>query len=780
MTEVYLVEGDSAGGCFSGDTKVALADGRNLTFEELRKEWLEGKTNYCYVIKDNGAVGVEKILHPRLTRRNASVVKVVLDNGDEIICTPDHKFMLRDTAYVQAKDLKPNMSLMPLRKKLSEIKHRITIEGYEMIFNPKTNKWTFTHMLADDYNVGNGVYDKNSGSHKHHADFNKLNNNPDNIVRMSKENHLGLHKRHISRTLHRQDAIEKCNRIKRSLEYRKKISKIMKERLGEALRARAKKQWEDPKYKKYMVEKFLDFYYKNEHYRKESLARLTRAQKRYWAKKENREKQSDRVRQYFRDYPGAKEYLSEKSKKQWQDMDLSNWRRGKTKEQWTLDFRRTRKDAYSKTYFSNSMGFLRKVYEKYGDIDYYEKERTALPKVNKNLLKLNTLQERFFNDREELVEAVRNYNHKIKKIVFLNEKVDVYDIEIPNVHNFALASGVFVHNSAKQARDRRFQAILPLKGKILNVEKARLDKVLSNEEIRTIITAIGTGISNEFNLEKLRYSKIILMCDADIDGSHIRTLLLTFFYRQMPQLVEKGHIYIAQPPLYKIKRGNREEYIETEEEMNSLLIELGTENMEVKRLRDKAILKDKKLRALLDLLIELESLSHSIDRRGVKFSKYLSLRHPKTKKLPAYSAKVEDEAIFLYNEDELAKLIKLQEKRVGKDLVVAGAGEKVTREEVAKAIDVTEFYEARELDNIISKIKQLKVDISDYDPAFEVKGKKLKKEEARSKRAALYKVRCAEESRELFSLKELLGYVRTEGKRGMRIQRYKGLGEMNP
>ena len=283
QTEMYIVEGNSAGGCFSGDIKVALADGRNLSFKQLAEEHEQGKKNFGYTIKNDGSIGIEEIENPRITKRNAEVIKIILDNNQEIICTPDHKFMLRDGSYKEAQNLVNTDSLMPL----------------------------------------------------------------------------------------------------------------------------------------------------------------------------------------------------------------------------------------------------------------YEKEINIIPKLN----------------------------HKIIKIEKLNEKIDVYDIEVPDTHNFALASGVFVHNSAKMARDKEFQAILPLKGKPLNVEKANPVKVLSSDEIINLITAIGTGIKESFDIKKLRYNKIIIMTDADVDGQHIRTLLLTFFFRYMPELIENGNIFVAISPLYRIRHKGKDSYVYSDEEL---------------------------------------------------------------------------------------------------------------------------------------------------------------------------------------------------------------------
>ena len=211
-----------------------------------------------------------------------------------------------------------------------------------MVFDAKARKWIFTHLLADKYNLENNMYAAETGAHKHHKDFNKLNNNPDNIIRMTTETHLQLHRKHIKLTLHRDEAIEKCNKIKKSPEYRIKISRIMKEKLSGLLSERAKKQWQNPEYKNYMVKKFLDFYYSNELYRNETIKILNNAQKEYWLSGDNRKKQSNRVTGNLKSIlktSRKKDWLSDEAKKQWQDSSLLEWRKNKTKQQWTNEFR---------------------------------------------------------------------------------------------------------------------------------------------------------------------------------------------------------------------------------------------------------------------------------------------------------------------------------------------------------------------------------------------------------------------------------------------------------
>jgi DNA gyrase subunit B len=588
LSEIYIVEGDSAGGCFSGDTCVALADGRALSFKEIVAEHEMGKENFCYTIRSDGTIGLERIINPRMTKAKAEVIKVTLDTGEHIICTPDHNFMLRDGCFKQAANLTPNDPLMPLYRKLSDMSEPgITIEGYEMVWNPRSESWLFTHLLADWYNRWHGIYAQDDGEHCHHADFNKLNNNPTNIQRLSSDDQLQLHRKHVNKTLHRQDVIEKCRDIHRSEEFRARMSVRMQQlETRQILSENAKGQWENEAYKAYMSDKWREFYNTNESYRQQNREQLNKAQRDYWGNEANRLIQAERVRTYFEEHPEAREMQSRNASDQWKDETLLEWRRKKTQQQWTPEFRIKRRDAYNRTYYRKTVAALKQFETEHGKIDLKAYSTHRLKTRDKSLLRFDTFCRRYFNGNEALVcEAIANFNHRIIAIERLEECVDVYDFEVPHTHNFALANGVFVHNSAKQGRDRKFQAILPLRGKILNVEKARLTKILKNEEIRALITAIGAGIGEgeEFDINKARYHKIIIMTDADVDGSHIRTLLLTLFYRYMRQLIDTGYVYIAQPPLFKVKKGKVEFYVYNEEELTKKLAEMGRDGIALQR-----------------------------------------------------------------------------------------------------------------------------------------------------------------------------------------------------
>ncbi|OGQ21835.1 MAG: DNA gyrase subunit B [Deltaproteobacteria bacterium RIFCSPHIGHO2_02_FULL_44_16] len=766
VSELYVVEGDSAGGCFSGDTKIALVDGRNLSFQDLVEESQQGREHFTYTMNAHGNVEIAKIHSPRRTKRDAEVIKVVLDNDQEIACTPDHKFMMRDGTYKQAKDLSSEDSLMPLYRKLSEKREWMTIAGYELVFNPGEDRWVYTHVLSDQFNLRTGKYNEQDGSDRHHIDFNKQNNHPSNIQRLPKEKHMELHRLHAKKTLHRYDVIEKCRKIRQTKEYREKIQQTMlAPSMRKLLSKRAKQQWKNEEYKASMNEAFLRFYHANTEYRDKNRALLDREQRQYWADPKNREMRAQHVRDYFQQHPEHRQLLSQKAKEQWENEELCQWRRLKTKEQWTPDFRERRKKAYNVTYRRSALKVFNDMLTSMNVIDVEEYESIRKETKNKNLLKYETLLNRFFEkDQYKFVDAVSCFNHRIKKIVPLKERIDVYDVEIPGTHNFSLSSGVFVHNSAKSGRDRRFQAILPLKGKILNVEKARFDKMLSSEEIRILITALGTGIGeNDFNIEKLRYHRIILLADADVDGAHIRTLLLTFFYRQMPQIVERGYLYIGQPPLYRVKKGKIEKYLKNDTALEDFLIELGVEGIKVTAKGNKTEVSGKALKKLTKQLVRYAQLLRIIERR----------RDPRV-----VDALVQSQAVTT------ALLSGAKNKLDSAMDEIAETLRKLSPELIDFTVDIAEDEE-HDASKIIYKTTyngfphETVVDIPFLtSPEMEELTALFKEFETLGK--APFSISHDSVSKEVATFQGIKDYILSEGQKGQDIQRYKGLGEMNP
>ncbi|WP_435018092.1 DNA topoisomerase (ATP-hydrolyzing) subunit B [Tundrisphaera sp. TA3] len=325
-----------------------------------------------------------------------------------------------------------------------------------------------------------------------------------------------------------------------------------------------------------------------------------------------------------------------------------------------------------------------------------------------------------------------------------------------------LVEGDSAGGTAEGGRDRLYQAILPLRGKILNVERARLDRVLGNDEVRNIITAVGNGIGDEEDPGKRRYGKVVMMSDADVDGSHIRTLLMTFFYRQMPKLVAEGHLYVAQPPLYMLTQKKTRRYVQTEPEMQGILNEVGLQDARLvpagpAEADPSASIEGDRLKALLEIVTGLDNALRAFGRRNLPLRPFLALAHPETGLLPLYHVQAAPGGgvdAWPHTAEELESVQKSLPEP-GED----GAG-----------AHVTELHEVRTLNKFLARLRDEFGMKADSLVAIEVTG---------DDPPARFILHRDGEEHALLDLRSLVATIRHLGEKGMKITRFKGLGEMD-
>ncbi len=401
-----LVDGQGNFGCFTKDTKVRLTNGRILTFGELVDEYRQNRRNFTFTVGENGQIGVAEIKAPRITRLNAEIVEVVLDNGEVIKCTPDHRFMRRDKSYAPACKLQAGDALMPLYAKLYEGPDK-NLVGYEQVYQPESNNWEFAHHLADIFNLTAGVYERGRGRIRHHLDFDKLNNDPTNIQRMHWREHWRTHyqltaQKHLYDSDYRQKLAAGRNAFWSNGENRR--------RRAEQLSERNKRNWQNEQYRNRM---------------RVFLSEMNKA--------------------YIQAHPEKRVELSQRAtrtmKRLWQDPICEKRMRANI-------VRGNKNHTTNKTGLVKFLSICRQLIQQkleFTGENYERARRTVYPYGAAT--RWETGLEKYFSGHPELIRPTIQKNHRVVSVRHLQEKADVYDLTIEGTHNFCLAAGVFVHNS---------------------------------------------------------------------------------------------------------------------------------------------------------------------------------------------------------------------------------------------------------------------------------------------------------------------------------------------
>jgi DNA gyrase subunit B len=501
-------------------------------------------------------VVIAPLVEPRLTKQNVPLVRVALDTGAAVRCTPDHLFRLRDGSYRRADQLVPGDSLMPLYRTVSARAAGDNLDGYEKVWMNDREEWVYTHYLADGFNLRRGADDVKNGNVRHHIDCDKRNNDPRNIRRMTWGAHAALHAAMMTDNRERIDEGFRSWLAAGGLAFKSAmLSTQWKDpRFRTARRAewseRAKVQWQDPDLREWR-------------------AARTREQ---FSDPAERERQRAAVVSWHARHPDFGAQHAELMRRRLrQDPSLVTKLHAGRDEYMRTASRSDRvaaqNDGRRRAAVKRLSGFLELPDDQLAAA--YEADRLARARTG---LRWDRLLDAYGGDVAQLREAAEHVNHTVVSVEALAEAADVYDLTVDHYHNFALDAGVFVHNSARMARSSEYQALLPIRGKILNVQKATLQQVLDNVECSAIVQVLGAGSGRTFDLSALRYGRVLIMADADVDGSHIRTLLITLFAKYMRPVIEAGRLFAAMPPLHKVvTKGRNPETIftYTQQEMES-------------------------------------------------------------------------------------------------------------------------------------------------------------------------------------------------------------------